>query len=749
MMFTLGQTPLPVEELVLEYAQNLGRQDPLALMKKLSSLGITNQEDLTRILRDVVRDRPIAVVRHIQDSGLHDQSALTEIIAEAAAREGVATSNRMPRLGIKDPLDRARIASAALSQDRRTLGVLHAYQLPDDILRAQVLKPFFDELTSAAHAGRDFYWLRNFLHSAIKIGFRCQALNIEGDHAGSLEPHERLARVATSLRGWYDGFTDELCAYRHEVQAEELIADALAATIVYWHTADVARYGNRARASLAALTGYESVPSGQMSSNSRRELYGVVLSAYHMLGADLAKIVPVDLGDTARALRLITLATAIKGLDGELPIVSSTISSPEQYDRAEQIYLQRAVAALKKRLGIGSSRESDAMIQLWEFWGGDLTPLIVLAGRCNARSDWKSSLPILSTIATRCIHGSFYDWRYKKGENQLAMLDDRQLQSWRSNPTRIALHTATEPPDSKRTPSIAERATTIVQTKILNHLPRTIAETVRSEPLNQTAAESLLQVSEQEFSRLPLAEVVRLLQHVVSDGDDARICRVAKLINGAKARLLKDPLFAHPQELSDAFKALHELTKGSHAIDNNQYYVISAISDHPKLLLTHGDLVQAGSCLNYRSGPQANSLIDAAIDGNVKLALSYVVKASVFERTFGKNADVAFDPATQSIITHSRDKRLELGYAARREVLCVVTVDNQAACLIEQPEAQNHLLADSIHAQQGGLIADYLTDCGISLASEEGFVRFPEGKRSSLDGTRHAPQKKRARGCGC
>jgi hypothetical protein len=753
MMFTLGQPPSPVDELAKEYTKNLAVHAPQKVGPAVASLGITNQDDLIEIFKLLVTHDANAASRHIQNSGIQDQSALAEIAMTAASRDGVGTSRRIENYGITDPLTRGRIAAIAFTKDRATLDELHHYNLPEAIELSEVFKPFFDELTSGAHRSSDFYWLRDFLRRTMNHPSLCDALGIESHRFSALAPHERLARVATWLQSRYDGFTDELFSYQHEVLAEEAICDALAATIVYWRTADVARYGNRARASLAALTGYDSMPSEQMSSNSLRELYGVLLTAYHMIGPDLAKIVPVDLSDTPRALKILSLATAIKGLRYSLPEHSGTISTPEQYDEAERNYTQFACNALQTNLRIkvpvGLSSATKSIEHLWDYWGGDLTPLIVLAGRCNAHYDWQTALPFLREIAVRCLGGSFYNWRYRRHDNQLAMLNDQQLQSWRNNPTRIALYTTDAVHQADAYRSIVEQAKIIFNTRIYRHLPASIAEAVDNAPLEQTRVESLLNLEEREFSRLPLADAMKLLQRTVESQNYAHISLAAKRINGAKERLLNRIDKGHRAELSEDFKALHNLTKRSAATQGSQYYVVSVITDHPKLLLMLGDLVQVGSCQNYRSGSHINTLPDYAIDGNVKLALSYVVKASVYDQIVDTGANVVFDPATQNLVIQGREARLKLGYALRREVLRVGTYGkHEAVCVIEQPDSQNHVLSDAILSQQREFITDYLNECDIRLETERYLVSFPATRRE-IKKDRRTEKIRTARLYGC
>jgi hypothetical protein len=249
---------------------------------------------------------------------------------------------------------------------------------------------------------------------------------------------------------------------------------------------------------------------------------------------------------------------------------------------------------------------------------------------------------------------------------------------------------------------------------------------------------------------------MKLLQHTVESHNYAHISLAAKRINGAKERLLNGVDQEYRAELSEDFKSLHNLTNRSAATQGNQYYIVSVITDHPKLLLMLGDLVQVGSCQNYRSGLHINTLPDYAIDGNVKLALSYVVKASVYDNVVGADANVEFDPATQSLVIQGREARLSLGYALRREVLRLGAywqkqscIENKAACAIEQPDAQNHVLSDAILSQQRALIKDYLNACDIYLETQRHLLSFPTSRRKQIEERRRAEKIRTDRFYGC
>lgn len=95
MLFTLGEPPLPVDELAKEYVKGLVVRSPERVAKEAASLGITNQDDLIEIFKLLVATRAIEASRQIHKSGIQDQSALAEMAMRAASQDGVGTSRRI------------------------------------------------------------------------------------------------------------------------------------------------------------------------------------------------------------------------------------------------------------------------------------------------------------------------------------------------------------------------------------------------------------------------------------------------------------------------------------------------------------------------------------------------------------------------------------------------------------------------------------------------------------------------------
>lgn len=601
-------------------------------------------------------------------------------------------------------------------------------------LRANVFCDFLDEIPFSGSAGDMYRHVVTFVTSSCSPddgeGRYQYWSRIVGEPAGECQTQKRVEQIAEWLKERLPFLNEEIFSYHNEVQSEGAVIEAFAATLACWNSANNARFSNRARASLAKLTGYDSIPAGHLSPNTSRELWGVLMEAHRVFGDELSRVVPVDLRDLPRALRIVTLATAIKGLDREVPIFRETISSEKQFEEAERDLVKVMTSAFVQALDLPELDSPEAVRKLWEKWGGNLTPFVVLAGRYSRNSDWRAEMKVLREIASNCLSESFHSWRYRRGDGQLSMFTDSQLERWHENPIKIAEHVAGQGSERTALNPVITGAREIFTSNILAHLPEKITQHVRANHLTVDQLKSYLMLSERMFSALPLTEAMVALRHAVESEDREMIRVAAKLVNGSKNRLLKGLGDADIKQLSSDFASINDLSRNITSSSGTRYTVISVITDHPKLLLMTGDLVQCSSCQNYRTGSYVHTLPGYVVDGNIKLALSYVIKSARLEFLQRDSApsQMRFDPATQSLLIDGVQEPIPLGYAVRRQVLRVGRVESEPVCVIERPYLQNHAIADSIEAQQSALITGYLESCGVRPRHPTDAVECPASR---------------------
>jgi hypothetical protein len=473
------------ERALIEIAKIAAANDGLGTSEHIKNYGIKDERALIEIAKIAAAQSGYGTSKYIQNYGITDQQALVEIAKIAAANDGSGTSAHIQNYGIKDQEALREIATIALSNNIESLGQLDKYQLSGETLRSRVITPVLIGELRPDEFRRGLLERFKWLAAQEKIPRESVFNKNPPSNWSSLEPCERAAFMARRFAELYAEYIkrETPLDLSLEVVAEEVVYDALAATIAYYDKVEITRYQTRARATLALLSGYDSIPTGDLSPNSCRELWGVLTTARSIIGEDLARRLPVSLSNEykARALRLLSLYTAIVGLKGEGPVFDKPIDSTDSFDGAETLLTEEVTKAFSERVLCGAVGQQGSVVRLWDMWG-DLTPLIVLAGRYQANPAWAPEIPVLSEIARRCLDDSFHQWRYRREDNQLSMLSDEQLNGWKQNAHDISIVTVDAQDAHRAEASALTNIQNIFSTNLLVHLPREAASAVEQEP---------------------------------------------------------------------------------------------------------------------------------------------------------------------------------------------------------------------------------------------------------------------------
>jgi hypothetical protein len=120
--------------------------------------------------------------------------------------------------------------------------------------------------------------------------------------------------------------------------------------------------------------------------------------------------------------------------------------------------------------------------------------------------------------------------------------------------------------------------------------------------------------------------------------------------------------------------------------------------------MTVGDLVECSSCLNYKTGPQVDTLPSYVIDANIKLALGFIIPTgilktvpdSIIKLVRDNSQDLVhkfypeiltlelFDPKTENSF------RIKLSKAIHRRVLRLGSINVDTCLFSERSYIQNH-----------------------------------------------------------
>jgi len=175
--------------------------------------------------------------------------------------------------------------------------------------------------------------------------------------------------------------------------------------------------------------------------------------------------------------------------------------------------------------------------------------------------------------------------------------------------------------------------------------------------------------------------------------------------------------------------------------------VVTALDCSPRLMLTIGDVVNTGSCLNYQSGSRINALPAYVVDANIQALVSWQLKqthfASVRDYKVVLNAFVAGRPTKATfdgdrLVFHFTFQDIEggakietsgLGFAHLRQIVRLGRVGSglsqRPGLLAEREYAQPHPLQPLMHANHADILRALSVDM---FAVESRPLKFPQSR---------------------
>jgi hypothetical protein len=716
-----------------EVAEVAAAHHPASFIFHFKNFGFTDRATKLALVLIAAKHDGKATSECIPLCGIEDVADRIEIARASAAQNGEGTSRHITNYGISDIHELTEIARIALSQNIASWASLSRYSLPPDTERQLVTQAFTtlgatlrtgttwtQQSTQGLRQTLEFTRLvdrdQRFLPEPLKPYASC-------NNWDKLEPRDRLRILASALANYVDCFDKTILAWDVDLDAEELSEEAFALTLLTWKSADVEKYGSRAQAALAVFSGYDDLPNvTTLSSTAIRELWGGLVTAYELLGGPPAALIPVAFTNYEQARRVVTLAATLKSLGGDLPLFKSEVSSDEDLVSLSEQLLTAISQSLVEALGL-QHLSNDQIAKLLEKFGGDLSPLPILAARFSKGPPlWQQELVLLRELIEQTVSDTFVERRYRREDGQLVMLDDQQVLQWRENPHSLVLEHLGEAGSFE---SVIASVQDRFDTNLRQYLPLP-TESARSVDFRQELLE-ISQMTEKQFTKkvTTISEAMAILEQALASQDAQCLIRVMRLINSTKAALLRKLPGADDQQkqISKQLNLIKQSVDKLTDERDNAYYVLSTITDDLKLSLMTGDLVQAGSCQNSESGSRIDSLLSNSVDGNIKLALSYVIKKTTFDMVRARlpNAEFTtmFDAPRQELIIHAggTSTRLALERPLRREVLRLgQSADGRAVLLRERPYLQRHAIEKSIEARLTDLIGSVRNRVGLEVA---------------------------------
>lgn len=698
----------------------------------ITKYDIKNQGALLEIAKIAAAQNGWGVSIYIQNYGLLAEQSRIEVAKLAAAQDGQGTSEEISNYSIKDQGALAIVAATALKQHLFAAKFIQNYGL-DHAREREALDGALRSLasTSAAQLIKSWQNIRSEIQTLSELSYCPQGIDCPA--WADLEPHKRVASIARWVQRTY-GLDESLLDYERDLSAQELGARALAAALITWHSTVPDATTSRARKALATLSGYD-IPSNSLSSQGARDLYGSLFTAIELMQGRPAEEVPLDLSvNRPQALRLLTLAATLRGLQGEIPAEALRGEYSLQTE-----HLTRGIEKRFEDLFAPTTLPSGSVQALIRQLG-DILPLTVLTARYASTTAWHRALPSLKAMVNDVLSGKFHERRYSREDNQLAFLKDQQLVAWRQNPILFALGQSASRDLGPQAP-VREQARELFE-KVLAPRLTIIADEPRSTALHSDQVRALLQLSESERAKelKSLSKATSALWGALY-AEDLREEELKALLGALNSS--KRSFLAHisdedlRKQLGTDLQSLKDLCTPRSARAHSEYYILSTVTDDPGLLLRTGDLVQTASCQNFRSGGHIDTLMGNVVDGNIKLALSFVMKRERFDAAVEglKGAlQVSFDPARTELVVRELNAsdpgevRLQLGYAMRRELLRLGESKVGTTLLVERAYTQSHPLSSAIEAQQRALVSSFGHSVGAQTAHSGMTVRFPASR---------------------
>lgn len=302
------------------------------------------------------------------------------------------------------------------------------------------------------------------------------------------------------------------------------------------------------------------------------------------------------------------------------------------------------------RLAVGY----DDLERLEGRWG-DLSPIMTLLARFHGRDSWKKEIPTLGRVFQTVLHGDFESYKFTgfpgdggdhaHAEDQVGFLSEDARGTWMARKSRLehwdgraaAAETGAEDRQQQMMRRLAELLNTNVyrhiaaaflSVPILPELPADVREAMAT--AITTAREAPAVTLDRLVEDHGLSNVIYVLYGVIARKHPADMARAARFLQALGSRLGEPH---GPQLQADGIEMLSIMQSADRGTKRPAEALIFTTSfTDPKLLLTIGDLVQAASCQNYRTGSRIETLLGYVVDANVQGLASWVVSPAAFSQ---------------------------------------------------------------------------------------------------------------------
>lgn len=289
----------------------------------------------------------------------------------------------------------------------------------------------------------------------------------------------------------------------------------------------------------------------------------------------------------------------------------------------------------------------DQLMQLKEKWGS-IEPVLTLIARYQGNPAWKAEIPILGKIFEKTLRGEFEIYKFQgdsddhdrqQAAKQLAVLKTpAQVAAWKKSRQRVELVAS-----GAAAISADSRLTAAKKVVTDNLIPNANLGTVSLLVTEHSA------ISEALKKHGNPTDILRALREGPLKGVEGTAVRdkvlssVGRMISETNdpaeakwyaqaLRLWAKDLDVGQQTRTDVQDIYDKLNPPPERGGERPRVVFTTTLIDPKSLLTIGDLVQASSCQNYRTGSVIQTLPGYVVDANAIGLASFSVDSSHFQR---------------------------------------------------------------------------------------------------------------------
>ncbi|MEI7441174.1 MAG: hypothetical protein WCK43_06015 [bacterium] len=450
------------------------------------------------------------------------------------------------------------------------------------------------------------------------------------------------------------------------------------------------------------------------SLNFKKDFYGVLSELKNDLGAkpfpDLA--LP-ELDDQATRNKFLSVLEQLKSHYQIELIKTFPSSKPKDIDSSSRLAIWEKVAkewtlnrnssaadilALEKTFTAktqnyfaeilamnGSTLNPEDLNRLKEEWG-DLSPLLVLTARFGAEGHENLQIE-LARVFESSLKGKFSEYKFhgqgfneddiSKAAAQMAPLKSpKQIEEWKKDRSLLKI-VQPEGFDIAKVLALEKEAfETHFKTNLLPNLEYAGIRLENSQPNTRQAIMDIFGKREDPLFLLEEARKAiggdkavadkKILESIIDEFKEGynpeKTSLLARKISALLSKSTSDFAFRNNQQFKSDIDHIAKMEDGRKQMDRQESIIITSSTIDPKLSILTGDLVDASSCQNYRTGTVVKTLLGYVTD-NTRLILSQHLTPGDFSA--GQFAELKQAVANNSPIDvqiNRRDLSLEIKF---------------------------------------------------------------------------------------